>query len=104
MRFGKHRDVRPLFRVCAELGNQLFYLGIIHLFQRFFYRQRNRGIVNILRSQSEMDKLFIVVHTAQLVKFFFQEIFHSLHVVVSHAFNLLDASGIGFGKVTVDIS
>ena len=103
VRLGKHRDIRPLFRIRTELGYQFLYLRIIHLLQSLFHRQRNRSIVNILWSQPEVDKFFVIIHSTQLVKFFFQEILHSLHVMIRHAFNILDASGVGFGKVTVDV-
>ena len=51
-----------------------------------------------------MDELLIVVHTTQLVKLFFQEILHSLHIMVRHALNVLNALRVGFGKVTVNVS
>ena len=101
---GKHRNVRPLFRISTELRYQFLYLRVIHLLQCLFDRQRNRSIIDILWSQSEVDKLFIVVHSAQLIKFFFQKIFNSLHVMVSHAFNILNTAGIGFWKIAVNVS
>ena len=51
-----------------------------------------------------MDELLIVVHTTQLVKLFFQEILHRLHIMVRHALNVLNALRVGFGKVTVNVS
>ena len=59
-------------------------------------RKRDRCIVNILRSQSKMNKLFVLFQSTQLIKLFFQEILYGFHIMVSHAFNILDTSGIGF--------
>ena len=104
MRFGQHRNIGPFFGIRAKLSNQFLNLRIIYLLQRFFYRKGHRGIVDILRSQSEVDKLLVIVHTTQLVKLFFQEIFHGFHVVIGHAFNFLNALGIGFREITINIS
>ena len=51
-----------------------------------------------------MDEFLIVLHTTQLIKLFFQEILHSLHIMVRHALNILDALCVGFGEVTVNVS
>ena len=101
--FGKHRNVSPFCRIGFQLCNQLFNQRVINLFQCLFDRKRNRRIVNILRSQSEVDKLFIVIHSAHFVKLFFQEVFYGFHIVVSYTFDIFNALCVCFGEVTVDI-
>jgi len=101
---GQHRDVCPFFGISTQLGYQFFQLRIIHLLQGLFYRQRDRRIVNILRSKAKVNELLVVIHPAKGVKLFFQEIFHSLHIVVGHAFNVFDALRICFRKITVNVS
>ena len=48
MCFCQHRDICPFFSVCSQLGNQLFNLRIVYLFQCLLYRQRYRSIVYVL--------------------------------------------------------
>ena len=94
--FGKHRDICPVRCVCFQLCNQFFNQRIVDLFQCFFDRKGNRRIVDILRSQSEVDEFLIVIHPAHLVKFFFQEVFYCFHVVVSHTLDIFNALCIRF--------
>ena len=102
MRFRKHRNIFPLCSICFQLSDQFFNLGIIHFFQRLLDRKRNRGIINILRCQAEMNKFLVFIQSAQLIKFFFKEILHRFHIVIGHTFYFFNALGICFRKVTID--
>ena len=102
--FGKHRNGFPFSSIRLQLRNQFFNQRIINLLQCFLDRKRDRCIVNILRSQSKMNKLFVLFQSTQLIKLFFQEILYGFHIMVSHTFNILDTLRIGFRKITVDIA
>ena len=103
MSFSKHRDVSPLRCISFQLCNQFLNQRIINFIQRFFDRKRHRRIVNILRSQSEVNEFFIVIHSTQLVKFFFQEIFYSFYIMVGYTLDIFNTLRICFRKITVDI-
>ena len=94
MCLGQHRYVGPLFGIGAELGYQFLYLRVVHLCQRLFDREGNGGVVDVLRSQSEMDEFLVCIQSAQTVELLFQKVFYGLYVVVGHALYLFDASGI----------
>ncbi|MNR35819.1 hypothetical protein D3C85_1536880 [compost metagenome] len=47
------------------------------------------GIVDVLRSQSEVDKLFVILET-QFIKLLFDEIFYRFDIVVGDFFSVFD--------------
>ena len=59
MRLGEHRDILPLFSVVIELFNQFLNLWNIHLVECLLDTQGHAGVVDILRCQSEMNKLLV---------------------------------------------
>ena len=62
----------------------------------------DRGIVDILRGQTKMDKLLVGIHPADGINLLLNEIFDSLDIVVRHGFYLLHACGIRFAELLVD--
>ena len=103
MSFGKHRDGSPFCCICFQLCNQFLNQRIIDFIQSFLDRKRHRRIVNVLRSQSEVNEFFIVIHSTQLIEFFFQEIFYGFYIMVGYTFDIFNALRICFREVTVDI-
>ena len=101
---GKHRNILPFFCIGSKLVYKLLYLRIIFFFQCILDRQRHRSIINILRSKSEMNELFIMLQSAKFVKLLFDKIFHSLDVMVSYTFNLLDTLSVSFREIAVNIT
>ena len=51
-----------------------------------------------------MDKLLVSLQTADFVKLLFDEIFHSLHVVVGHRLDFLHATGISLRESDVNVA
>ena len=49
-----------------------------------------------------MDKLFVSIESANLVKFLFDEVLHSLHIVVGDLLDVFHALGTNLVKVAID--
>ena len=101
---GQHWDVFPFLRIRCQLVNQLLNLRIIHFFQRILDRQRHRSVVDILRSQSEMDELLVRFQTSQFIELFFDEVLYSLHIVIGHTFDFFDTLSVSFREITVNVA
>ena len=102
MGLGKHRNVFPCSGILLQFADQLFYQRIHHLFQAFFYRKGNGGVVDILTRQAEMNEFFVGVQTADLVKFFLDIIFDGFHIVIRHLLNVFHALGTLFRQLFID--
>src|SRR5690349_9342326 len=71
--------------------------------KKILQRKRNGCVVNILRSETEMNK-FLQKSEVHFFEFFLQEILNSLYVVIGCFFNLLDLLSISFRKLLVYFS
>ena len=100
----KHRYVLPLLGVGIELGDEFLYGRIIHVFERLLDGKRHAGVVDVLRSESEMDEFLIGIQSAYLVEFLLNEIFHSLDVMIGHSLDILYALCTRLVEVGVDAS
>ena len=98
--FGQHRYFFPLFGQFFQFGNQFVDGRIIDIVDRIPERTGYCRIVDILGSQTEMDKFFIVMKV-QGIEFFFDKIFDCFDIVVGYFFNVLDFLCIFYGKVPV---
>ena len=85
--FCKHRNVFPFFCKCVQLVHHFIEKRQIGFVDGIADKHRNRGVVDVLRSKSEMDE-FLVGIKFESVEFFLNEVFHSFYVVVCHAFNV----------------
>ena len=102
MRLGQHGHVLPFVSIGFQLTDELFHCRHIHLVERFLHGERYARVVDILRSEAEVDKFLVRLQSTDLVELLFDEILHRLHVVVRGFLNVLHALGIGLGKVFVN--
>ena len=100
----QHRDVCPLIGIRTQLGNQLLQLGIVDVVECILDGKGHRRIVDVLRSQSEMNKLLVGFQSSDAVELFLDEVFNGFHIVIGHALYLLHAGSIRLREITVDIS
>ena len=102
---GQHRDVLPLLGIVVQLLDEFLHHRIVHLFQSLFNRKRYTGVVDVLRSQSEVDKLFgLSGKTTERTDFFLDEVLYGLHVVIRGLLYLLHAGSILLREVTIDVA
>ena len=101
---GEHGHVFPLFCVGTQLPDELFDKRYVYLVYRLLDAQRNTGIVDILGSETEMDKLLVGFEITNLVEFFLDVILHSLYIMVGHLFNLLYPTGTCLIELAVDVT
>ena len=100
---GKHRDALPLLSQRREGLEQLLECGDVQICQRLLQHQRLRGVVDILRGESEVDKLGASLHT-QGDKFLLDKILYSLHIVVGGLLDLLHTLSIGLGEFAINVA
>ena len=101
MCFGQHGNIRPVLGIFLQHVDHFLQTGEIHFIQRILDRQRDRCIINILGSQSEMDKFFILLQRQQ-VEFFFYKIFNSLYIMICHTLDLFNTGSVLNRKLAVD--
>ena len=102
---GQHRNVFPLFGIIIQLLDEFLHHRIVHLFQSLFNRKRYTGVVDVLRSQSEVDKFFgIGGEAANHINLFLDEVLYGLHVVIRGLLYLLHAGSILLREVTIDVA
>ena len=104
MCLGQHGHVLPLLRIVVELLDEFLDHRAVDLFQGLLDREGYAGVVDVLRGQSEMDELLVLVEASKPVEFLLDEIFHGLHVVVGGLLDFLDACGVCFREVAVDVA
>ena len=105
MGLGQHRNVLPLLGIVVQLLYQLLNHRIVNLLQCFLNRQGYAGIVDILRSQAEMDEfLCLNGEPVKCVYLFFDEVLYCLYVMVCRLLYLLDPCSILLAKATIDIT
>ena len=104
MGLGEHGDIAPLFGIGLQLSHQFFDGRAYHLVKGVFYRERNGGVVDILRGKTEMDELLVLVEMANTVELLLDEIFHCLHVVIGHLLYLLHPTGVVEREIAVNLT
>ena len=100
---GQHGDIAPFDAQLFQFGSQSDQGGHVYFLESLFGRKRNRGIVDVLGSQSEVDELF-VWGQSQFFESVFDEIFHGFYVVVGHFFGFFDPKGIFGREVSVNVT
>ena len=101
MSLGKHWYILPLIGIGLQLSYQLLYLWIENILKCFLHRKRHTGIVDVLRGQTEMDKLLVSIQSANLIKLFLDKILYSLDIVVGNLLDILDTLRIILIKVLI---
>ena len=99
----QHWNVVPFGGMFVEPCNHIFKHGDKHTLGSVSHCHWHGGVVDILRGESEVDK-FLVLLQSELVELLFQEIFHSLHVVICHALNVFDALCVVNAEVAVNVA
>ena len=100
----QHRHILPLVSISLELCNKFLYLWVEALLQSLLDRKRYTGVVDVLRSETEVNELLIVVQSTNLIELLLDEILYGFYVVISNLLNVLDTLSLIFVKVTVDIT
>ncbi len=100
---GQHGDVCPLSGPLLQQREDGLITGFEHLFVALLQQQGDRSVVDVLRGETEMYKLFILLQ-AQGVEPAFDEIFHCLYVMVGGFLYLLHLKGVLLGKIAIDIA
>ena len=101
---GQHRDILPLFGIVVELLDELLHQGIVYLLERLLDRKGHRGIVDVLGSEAEMNKLFVLFETAHGIETLLDKILHGLHVVVGYLLNVFHPLGISRCKLAINVT
>ena len=104
VRLGEHRDGIPFVGARFEGGNHAFEHRQIDGFEAVFEHQRESGVVDVLRSETEVYKLFVFLQTADGIELLFDEVFDGFHVVVRHTLDGFHALCVAFRKGRVDIA
>lgn len=97
---GQKRHVAPFLRAGFQGLDELVESRTVHLLHRFAYRHGHCGVVDVLACQAEMDE-FLILRQPHGVEALFDEVFHSLDVVVGGLFDFLDLRCVLDGKVSV---
>ena len=93
-----------------KLFNEFFQQGNIHISQGLLNRQGHRSIIDILRSQSEVDELFEGGHAGQSrisgerIDALLDIILYRLYIVICNRLNLLHPLGISRRELSVDVT
>ena len=98
---GKHSHIFPLLGHLLEHLRHLAQLGKINFTDGLANRHRHGSVVDILRSQAEVNE-FLIGFEPHGVKLLFEEIFHRLDIVVSDRLDFLDALSVGKREVAID--
>ena len=94
----------PIRRARFEGGNHAFEHRQIDGFEAVFEHQRESGVVDVLRSETEVYKLFVFLQTADGIELLFDEVFDGFHVVVRHTLDGFHALCVAFRKGRVYIA
>ena len=98
---GQHGHVVPLGREVTQASLHLLQSRIEHLAQTLLQREGDRGVVDILRGEPEMDELLAGAQ-ADFVHLLLEQVLDGLHVVVGDRFDLLHAAGVVRREVAVE--
>ena len=104
MRLGQHGNVFPFDSIVVKLFYQFFQQRIVDLFKRLFYRKRYTGIINILGGKAKMNKLFICIKTANLIKLFLNIILYGLHIMICDFLDVFHTLSILRSQCTVNVA
>jgi hypothetical protein len=106
MGLGEHGDILPLLCIVMELFDELLQQRIIHILQGLLDTQGYTGVVDILRSKSEVDEFLEALNIIQAhrIQFLLDKILYGFDIVVGYSLDILYALRIGWRKLTVNIS
>ena len=102
MSLGKHRNLCPLFCHTLDKAEYLFEKRHEALVNSFLERKWNRGVVDVLRSKTEMHELtpFEDVHFLETV---LDEVLDSLYIVVCNLLDLLYLGCVFWSHISIDV-
>ena len=72
--------------------------------QCLLQREWHAGVVDILRSQTEVDELLVGIQASDLVEALLDEILHGLDIVVSDLLDVLDTLSAFLVEVAIDVA
>ena len=84
--------IAPFVGHRREFAAQFAEQRQVDLRKRLFERQRNGGVVDVLRRESEVYELF-PRSESERIHFLFHEVFHCLDIMVRGCLDFLDAAG-----------
>ena len=99
----QHGNILPLPGEVLQSANQFLQQRQVNFPDGIVYTHRHTRIIDVLAGEAEVNELLVILQ-AHGIEFLFQEIFHSLDVMVGDGLYFLDAGGIGNLKVTVNIA
>ena len=99
---GQHGYVFPFLGIFLKLLDEISRFGEKDVAQRFFYREGDGGVVDVLGGESEVDELLVGFEASEFVELFFYEVFHGFDVVVGNAFYFFDSARVVEREVEVD--
>ena len=110
MGLGEHRNVFPLIGIALKLGDEFFNLGIEDFLKGLLDREGDTGVVDILRSKTEMDELLVRLEIScrnvpcrrESVELLLDIVFHCLDIMICDALYILDALRTGNCECLVD--
>ena len=91
---GEHGKVGPSIGLVPEGVEQILQRRQENFLVVLFDRQRNSGIVDVLRGEAKVD-VFGLLREAQSGHLVLQKVFYGLDIVVGRFFNSLDFQSIG---------
>ena len=105
MGLSQHRHVFPLLGIVVELLYKFFHERAVDLFDGLLHRKGNAGIVDILRGESEMNELLVVVESLKVfVELLLDIILHGLHVVVRHFLYIFHTLCLLWRDIAIDVA
>ena len=102
MRASQHRHVGPLLCVELQLVDQSTQLGQIDVLYRLSDHQREGGVIDILRRQTEVYEL-LLIRQSELVELLLDEVLDGLDIVVGDTLDVLDTCCVGTREAKVDV-
>ena len=96
----QHGYLHPICRKQFQLLIKVQEERQVFNFDCMFPEQGDGGIVDVLRSQPEMNPFLQMVRT-EFLELFFQKIFNRLDIMIGCLFNLLDLSGIFHAEILI---
>ena len=102
VRLGQHGNIFPSFSIIVQLIDEFLHEGNVDFMQGILEHQGERGIVNILRGEAEVNKFLVGLKVAQTIQLLLDIVLHGFYVVVGYALDFLDAGCALFIKSLVD--
>ena len=100
--FGQHGHIGPLLSILFQLVDEFLKQWEIHLRKSLSDTHGHTGIVDILRSETKMDKLLESIQSTYGIELLLEEILHSFHVMIGHLLYGFHSGSIGLTEVLID--